>query len=111
MVNVINSLINLFLGAKNWFLTADWSVHNHQQKRGNSRQATGMAGHVSPYIRIPFFHERGPGVGIDLSLQARHFYYSSYYIEFIVIAKKILNIASYLHFTLTLYLFLYLQYL
>jgi len=30
-----------------------------------------MAGHVSPYIRIPFFHERGPGVGVDLSLQER----------------------------------------
>jgi len=58
-------------GAKTWFLTADWSIHNHQQMRGNSRQATGMNGHVSPYIRIPFFHERGPGVGIDMSLQER----------------------------------------
>jgi large subunit ribosomal protein L38 len=58
-------------GAKNWFLTADWSVHQHEQKRGNSRQPTGMAGHVSPYIRIPFFDERGPGVGVDLSLQER----------------------------------------
>jgi len=58
-------------GAKNWFLTADWSVHNVQQTRCNSRQATGRAGHVSPYIRIPFFHERGPGVGKDMNLQER----------------------------------------
>lgn len=27
--------------------------------------------HVSPYGRIPFFHERGPGIGIDKSLQER----------------------------------------
>lgn len=30
-----------------------------------------MNGMVSPYVRIPFFHERGPGIGIDKSLQER----------------------------------------
>jgi len=34
-------------------------------------QQTAMGSHVSPYGRIPFFHERGPGIGIDLSLQER----------------------------------------
>ena len=28
-----------------------------------------MAGHASPYLRIPFAYDRGPGVGVDLSLQ------------------------------------------
>lgn len=35
-----------------------------------TNQVTGQ-GHVSPYGRIPFFEQRGPGVGIDLSLQER----------------------------------------
>jgi hypothetical protein len=30
-----------------------------------------MAGHVSPYARIPFFHERGPTLGLDKNLQVR----------------------------------------
>lgn len=30
-----------------------------------------MGGHVTPYLRTPFFHERGPGVGVDKSLQER----------------------------------------
>jgi len=36
-----------------------------------SRQPTGAAGHVSPWRRTPFFHERGPPIGVDLSLQER----------------------------------------
>jgi len=56
--------------------TSDWllSVTSIQviERRGiRGRQPTGMASHVSPYIRIPFFHERGPGVGVDLTLQER----------------------------------------
>jgi len=35
------------------------------------RQPTGRAGHPSPWIRTPFFHERGPPVGVDKSLQER----------------------------------------
>jgi len=60
-------------GAKNWTLTADWSVHRMQPSRNssNTRQPTGMSGHVSPYIRIPFAYERGPGVGKDMNLQER----------------------------------------
>ncbi|XP_023320347.1 39S ribosomal protein L38, mitochondrial isoform X3 [Eurytemora carolleeae] len=30
-----------------------------------------MAGQNSPYVRVPFFDERGPGVGVDQSLQER----------------------------------------
>ncbi len=41
-----------------------------QFERGaRTRQPTGMAGHVSPYVRIPFFHERGPTLGSDKNLQ------------------------------------------
>ena len=36
-----------------------------------SRQATGRAGMPSPYLRTPFFHERAPLPGVDLSLQER----------------------------------------
>ena len=38
----------------------------------NTRQPTGMSGHVSPYIRIPFAYERGPGVGKDMNLQVQN---------------------------------------
>jgi len=35
------------------------------------KQPTGRAGMPSPWLRTPFFHERGPAPGIDLSLQER----------------------------------------
>jgi len=35
------------------------------------RQPTGRAGHVSPWNRIPFIHERGPPLGVDKNLQER----------------------------------------
>ena len=35
------------------------------------RQPTGRAGMPSPYLRTPFFHERAPPPGVDLSLQER----------------------------------------
>ena len=34
-------------------------------------QPTGKAGMPSPWLRTPFFHERGPPPGVDLSLQER----------------------------------------
>ena len=34
-------------------------------------QPTGRAGMPSPYLRTPFFHERGLPPGVDLSLQER----------------------------------------
>lgn len=43
-----------------------------QPSRNSSRQPTGMSGHVSPYIRIPFASERGPGVGKDMNLQVQN---------------------------------------
>ena len=47
-----------------------WFVSQRIETRSNrSRQPTGMAGQCSPFVRIPFFNERGPGVGIDKSLQ------------------------------------------
>ena len=36
-----------------------------------SRQPTGRAGMPSPWLRTPFFHERGPPAGVDKSLQER----------------------------------------
>ena len=36
-----------------------------------SRQPTGRAGMPSPWLRTPFFHERGPPVGLDMNLQER----------------------------------------
>eukprot|EP00088_Acartia_fossae_P053021 TRINITY_DN6016_c0_g1_i2.p1 TRINITY_DN6016_c0_g1~~TRINITY_DN6016_c0_g1_i2.p1 ORF type:complete len:480 (-),score=84.01 TRINITY_DN6016_c0_g1_i2:110-1549(-) len=54
----------------NALLQPNWTVQK-QFDRHNARQPTGGATHVSPYIRIPFFHERGPGVGIDQNLQER----------------------------------------
>ena len=38
---------------------------------GRRGQATGRAGMPSPYLRTPFFHERAPLPGVDLSLQER----------------------------------------
>lgn len=58
------------VGAKSWFLRAA-PVQRVESRGHRTRQQTGMAGHVSPYVRIPFFHDRGPGVGIDKTLQER----------------------------------------
>jgi len=58
-------------GARKWFLTLEKKIEVHQTRFNRARQPTGMAGHASPYIRIPFAYDRGPGVGVDLSLQER----------------------------------------
>ena len=34
-----------------------------------ARQQTELGSHISPIGRIPFFHERGPGISIDKTLQ------------------------------------------
>lgn len=39
--------------------------------RDRMKQPTGRAGHVSPWQRVPFFHERAPPLGVDKSLQER----------------------------------------
>jgi len=47
------------------------TLHTSCQMLDATRQPTGRAGHISPWNRTPFFHERGPPVGVDLSLQER----------------------------------------
>jgi len=47
------------------------SVHTSRVVWDRQRQPTGRAGHVSPWIRTPFFDERGPAIGVDKSLQER----------------------------------------
>ena len=39
--------------------------------RDKTRQPTGRQGMPSPWMRVPFFHERGPPPGVDKSLQER----------------------------------------
>eukprot|EP00092_Neocalanus_flemingeri_P010114 GFUD01010898.1.p1 GENE.GFUD01010898.1~~GFUD01010898.1.p1 ORF type:complete len:470 (-),score=120.69 GFUD01010898.1:61-1470(-) len=46
-------------------------VHTSCVLRDRARQPTGRAGHIRPWMRTPFFHERGPPVGVDKSLQER----------------------------------------
>jgi len=47
------------------------SLHTSCVARDTKRQPTGRAGHVSPWTRTPFFHERAPPIGVDKSLQER----------------------------------------
>jgi len=47
------------------------SLHVTGVQKDRQRQPTGRAGTPSPWNRTPFFHERGPGAGVDLSLQDR----------------------------------------
>jgi len=47
------------------------SLHTSGTHRNRKTQPTGRAGHVSPWQRVPFFHERGPPVGMDKNLQER----------------------------------------
>jgi len=46
-------------------------LHTTTQVLDRLTQPTGRAGHISPWNRTPFFHERAPPVGVDLSLQER----------------------------------------
>jgi len=47
------------------------TVHTTPVRTDKINQQTSPEAHISPYGRIPFFHERGPGIGIDKSLQER----------------------------------------
>ena len=47
------------------------SLSTSASMRDRQRQPTGKAGMPSPYLRTPFFHERAPPPGVDLSLQER----------------------------------------
>jgi len=47
------------------------SFHTCSTFLDRETQPTGRAGHISPWMRTPFFHERGPPPGIDKSLQER----------------------------------------
>jgi len=46
-------------------------LHTSCQVCDPRTQPTGRAGHITPWLRTPFFHERGPPVGVDMSLQER----------------------------------------
>jgi len=57
-------------GSSGWLLSVT-SIQVTERRGIRGRQPTGMASHVSPFIRIPYFHQRGPAAGLDLSLQER----------------------------------------
>jgi len=56
-------------GSRSWLLS--FTALQRTVSRGNNTNQSGMAGQPSPTLTTPYFHERGPGVGVDLSLQER----------------------------------------